>query len=158
MQEAFVEARRALEEGEVPVGCVLVHDERREVLARGRNGGNASRDATRHAETVALQGTAAVEGCSLYVTLEPCIMCAAVLRQRGVQRVVYGASNDRFGGCGSVFNVLGAPAVRTACGVVEEPPREVVSGVMAVESVAILKDFYAQDNAAAPEDKRRRKG
>lgn len=105
MREAFEQAELALASGEVPVGCVVVREGR--VVARGHNLGQCTRDATRHAETVALATLEDARDCTLVVTLEPCIMCASVLRQRFVPRVVFGASNDRFGGCGSVANVLG---------------------------------------------------
>lgn len=112
MQEALREAELALEENEVPVGCVIVHETA--VIARGRNRTNVDKNATRHAELVAYEAllhdlggnhqSAAhmLERSVLYVTVEPCVMCAYALRLMGISSVVYGCHNERFGGCGSV--------------------------------------------------------
>lgn len=115
MEHALQLARDALKNGEVPVGCILVYDGR--VVSSGGNVTNETRNATRHAELIAIDQVYqwCIETqkspmdvfpfCSLYVTVEPCIMCAGALRLVGVRRVVYGCSNERFGGCGSVLNV-----------------------------------------------------
>uniref|UniRef100_A0A096LXR6 Adenosine deaminase tRNA specific 2 n=1 Tax=Poecilia formosa TaxID=48698 RepID=A0A096LXR6_POEFO len=112
------QAREALQSGEVPVGCLLVHGQ--EVVGKGRNEVNETKNATRHAEMVALdqlldwcrRGNLDVRGvCErtvLYVTVEPCVMCAAALRLMNVPLVVYGCSNERFGGCGSVLDLSSA--------------------------------------------------
>ena len=120
MRLALAEGRRALGEREVPVGCVLVSGGA--VLAAGANRTNAEMNATRHAELVAAdvvlrrlgraEGAAALAGCELFVTVEPCIMCASALQQLGVRRVVFGCRNDRFGGCGTV---LDACVLATTC-------------------------------------------
>jgi tRNA-specific adenosine deaminase 2 len=99
--------------GEVPVGCVIVH--RGNIIAHGRNATNASLNATRHAEIEAIDRIVGEHGaagalellreCVLYVTVEPCVMCAAALRIVGLQSVVYGCGNERFGGCGSVLSI-----------------------------------------------------
>mmetsp|Transcript_42919 Transcript_42919/g.134686 ORF Transcript_42919/g.134686 Transcript_42919/m.134686 type:complete len:156 (-) Transcript_42919:130-597(-) len=132
MREAVAEGERALALGEVPVGCVYVGDGG--VLARGHNLTNVGKDASRHAELVAADtvllkaggGEAvdyqALRGCELYVTCEPCIMCAAALGRLGVARVVFGCHNPRFGGCGSVLSVHGGDAV--------DRPYEVVPGAL----------------------------
>lgn len=113
MEKAFEMAQLAAERNEVPVGCVLEYGGR--VIAQGCNEVNISKNATRHAEMVAIDG--AVEhaktagtpleelcaGCCLYVTVEPCIMCAYALRRVGIGHVVFGCRNERFGGCGSVL-------------------------------------------------------
>jgi tRNA-specific adenosine deaminase 2 len=99
---AFHQARLALEEGEVPVGCVFVKDN--SVVSAAHNKTTATRDATQHCELVAAAGKD-VEGSELYVTVEPCIMCAEALRVLRVTRVWYGCSNSRFGGNGSILSL-----------------------------------------------------
>lgn len=159
MRLALDEARKAMEMDEVPVGCVLVDNQNR-VVARGHNLTNVTCDATQHAELVALNSlldTSIVH--SLFVTIEPCIMCAAALRQLGrpLARVVFGARNDRFGGCGTVLDILQRKPLHSLCGIIEMPPAQVKEGVLANEAVTLLKDFYKQENVNAPEEKRRKK-
>jgi pyrimidine deaminase RibD-like protein len=90
------------------------------------------------------------EHCTLYVTCEPCIMCASAISQLKMGRVVYGCRNDKFGGCGSVLDVLGSNnSSTTGC--------RVVGGVCEGEAVALLKAFYKRENCYAPDDKRKRK-
>ncbi|GLJ14028.1 hypothetical protein SUGI_0224220 [Cryptomeria japonica] len=118
MEAAMEEARRALSQMEVPVGCVIV--EKGQIIARGSNATNQTRNATRHAEMEAIdsliylcraahltqqQVTQRFAACELYVTCEPCIMCASALAVLGIRRVFYGCANDRFGGCGSVMEM-----------------------------------------------------
>ena len=95
--------------GEVPVGCVFV-DDKDQLISKACNATNITSNATRHAEFVAIDHIIQQRGsvdilqtCTLYVTCEPCIMCAAALAQLQIRRVVFGCSNDRFGGCGSVL-------------------------------------------------------
>ena len=105
MEEALREAEVALHEKEVPVGCAFRHPTLG-TIGLGHNNTMASRNSTRHAEFEAIDkilakhGAEAIAECTLYVTVEPCIMCASALRQLGVRRVVFGAANDKFGGCG----------------------------------------------------------
>ncbi|KAM4528962.1 tRNA-specific adenosine deaminase 2 isoform 3-T4 [Fundulus diaphanus] len=118
MSRAFEMAKDALENGEVPVGCLMVH--RDQVVGKGRNEVNETKNATRHAEMVALDQVldwcrhhnldvrSVCERTVLYVTVEPCIMCAAALRLMNIPLVVYGCRNERFGGCGSVLDVSSA--------------------------------------------------
>ncbi|XP_072120879.1 tRNA-specific adenosine deaminase 2 isoform X2 [Mobula birostris] len=115
MEQALSTAKGALEKGEVPVGCLMVYHD--EILGQGKNEVNETKNATRHAEMVAIGHV--LEWCRqkgmrwqevfketvLYVTVEPCIMCAAALRLLNIPLVVYGCRNERFGGCGSVLNV-----------------------------------------------------
>ncbi|XP_048131659.1 tRNA-specific adenosine deaminase TAD2-like isoform X1 [Rhodamnia argentea] len=118
MRLAIDQAKLALDSLEVPVGCVIVEDEN--VIAAGRNRTNETRNATRHAEMEAIDvlliqwqrtGFTAAEvaekfsACSLYVTCEPCIMCAAALSIIGIKEVYYGCANDKFGGCGSILSL-----------------------------------------------------
>ncbi|KAG9313060.1 cytidine deaminase-like protein [Chiua virens] len=112
------QAKEALVCGEVPVGCVFVRD--RAIIAKARNRTNQLRNASRHAELEAIDliladpsltppSTTATQyplaNTTLYVTVEPCIMCASALRQLGIHHVFYGCENDKFGGCGSVLGV-----------------------------------------------------
>lgn len=107
MREALIMAEEALDAGEVPVGCVFVTNGK--AIARARNRTNEWRNATLHAELEAIDHLLPrhreLADITLYVTVEPCVMCASALRQAGIGRVVYGCGNDRFGGCGSVLDV-----------------------------------------------------
>lgn len=169
MREALAMARKAAERQEVPVGCVVVR--KGEVVARGHNQVNATLNATRHAELVAFDHLMEVsrkesvsveklcQECVLYVTIEPCVMCAYALRLVGLTQVVFGGHNERFGGCGSVLNVgstanLGAPADSSGRTL---PPLKLTSGVLGAEAVTLLQDFYEGENLHAPEEKRKRK-
>lgn len=137
MKEALAAAEEARAEGEVPVGAVIVSDGR--VVARGRNRTEATRQAVAHAELEALRKASGVvgdwrlSGCTLYVTLEPCPMCAfaAVLSRLG--RVVFGAADPKFGGCGSVVDVPAAPFNHRLA---------VHGGVLADECAALLRKFF----------------
>lgn len=156
MDSAFVMAKEALQNGEVPVGCLLVY--RDQVVGKGRNEVNETKNATRHAEMVALDQlldwcgrrgldvSATCRQTALYVTVEPCIMCAAALRLFKLPLVVYGCRNERFGGCGSVLDVFAKNSAAFRC----------VSGHRAKEAVEMLKMFYQQENPNAPKPKRRK--
>ncbi|KAM9703150.1 tRNA-specific adenosine deaminase 2 [Menidia menidia] len=160
MSCAFEMARDALENGEVPVGCLMVYKD--EVVGKGRNEVNETKNATRHAELVALdqlldwcrrgnlEVKAVCERTALYVTVEPCIMCAAALRLLNVPVVVLGCRNERFGGCGSVLDVSSADLPHTGA------PFKCVSGHRAEEAVEMLKTFYKQENPNAPNPKKRK--
>ncbi|XP_053376076.1 tRNA-specific adenosine deaminase 2-like [Mercenaria mercenaria] len=159
MEKSFEYAEDALKNGEVPVGCIIVYEET--VLASGRNEVNETKNATRHAEIVAIDRV--LEWCSdngkdwrevfhnstLYVTVEPCIMCTGALRNIGLGKVVYGCRNERFGGCGSVIPVHTDSLPQLG------PKFECVEGVMAERAVDLLKDFYKGENTNAPESKRK---
>lgn len=159
MRCAFSFAEEALNEGEVPVGCVFVY--RNMVVGCGRNCVNKTKNATRHAEMVAIDNVrdwchqqnfvpeVVFGDCDLYVSVEPCIMCAAAVRLIGVRRVVFGCGNERFGGCGSVLSI-------DADDIPSLGPRlECVRGVLAEEAVDLLKRFYLGENPNAPEPKRK---
>ncbi|TKS76171.1 tRNA-specific adenosine deaminase 2 [Collichthys lucidus] len=160
MDSAFDMAKDALENGEVPVGCLMVYGD--EVVGKGRNEVNETKNATRHAEMVALDqlldwcrsrnlDTRSVcERTALYVTVEPCIMCAAALRLIRLPVVVYGCRNERFGGCGSVLDVSSANLPQTGT------TFKCVSGHRADEAVEMLKTFYKQENPNAPKPKTRK--
>lgn len=133
MEEALKEARAAAEDGEIPIGAVIVC--RDEIIARGHNLTEALNDPTAHAEMLALTsatgelGGKYLTGCTLYVTVEPCPMCAAALAWAQVSRIVYGAPDPKRGY--SLFS----PSLL-------HPRTEVTSGVMAEQCGGILSDFF----------------
>jgi len=135
---ALREAERAAREGEVPVGAILVAGGR--VLARAHNRPIHLHDPSAHAEILALRRAAKrlsnyrMEGCDLYATIEPCAMCAGAVVQARLQRMVFGAWDPKAGAGGSVLNVLDHPLLN------HQP--EVVSGVLADECAAVLREFF----------------
>jgi len=138
MKAALREARAALDDDEVPVGAVVVHGGR--VIGRAHNQRERLKDPTAHAEMIALTQAAAaledwrLEDATMYVTLEPCIMCAGALVQGRVSRVVYGARDERAGACGSIYSVGNDPRLNH---------RFVVQGgVLEAECAALLHDFF----------------
>lgn len=148
VSECFRLAGEALTSGEVPVGCVMVYDG--ESIARDRNRVNESKNACRHAEMGCVDQVLAwcnerrldfksvFPATTVYVTVEPCIMCASALSELGVKRVVFGCGNERFGGMGSVLSIF------DGCN------QQVVSGVWAGQAVDLLKTFYTGENPNAP--------
>ncbi|GAX24541.1 tRNA-specific adenosine deaminase 2 [Fistulifera solaris] len=205
MRLALQVAQEALLFGEVPVGCILVQSDGT-IVSHGANQVNATRDATRHAELVAIDRwwtggvfsdqlrmspeeyaqvakinnlqepalekyfynddtiqssdgrllpswglqkqhpPADLSLCHLYVTCEPCIMCAAALAKMKIGCVIFGCRNDKFGGCGSILHVHQ-----------EDAGYRIVSGVLEDEAIALLRSFYSQENHQAPDEKRKRK-
>jgi len=139
MQEALEEARSAAAAGEVPIGAVLVHDGK--ILARSGNRTIRDCDPTAHAEIVALReaahrlGNYRLAGTTLYVTIEPCSMCAGAILQARVPRLVYGADDPKGGAVCSCFEILSHPRVNHQV--------EVTSGVLAAECAAIIQSFFA---------------
>lgn len=138
MARALDLARRAEAEGEVPVGAVLVADD--ELVAEGWNRPIGSHDATAHAEIEALRaggrrlGNYRLPGTTLYVTLEPCLMCAGAIVHARVARLVYGAADPRTGAVDSVFQVLDEPSLNHRA--------EHTGGVLADDSAALLRGFF----------------
>jgi len=139
MREAIAQARRALEHDDVPIGAVVVHDG--EVIGAGHNERELRQDPTAHAEIIALRAAAAAVGswrvldAVLYVTLEPCAMCAGAIVLARVPRVVYGCADPKAGAAGSVLDVLAEPRLN------HRPLVE--GGVCADECAALLRDFFA---------------
>ncbi|MBQ6572044.1 MAG: nucleoside deaminase [Alistipes sp.] len=133
MSMAITEARRALQMQEVPIGAVIVCGDR--VVGRGHNLVETLSDATAHAEMQSITAAASMlggkylKGCTLYVTVEPCVMCAGALAWSQIDRVVYGADDPKRG-----YTTVG--------GRILHPKTEVVSGVMRVECEALMKDFF----------------
>jgi len=153
MELALAEAEKALRLQEVPVGCVIVRSSDLRLISRGHNNTVATGNATRHAELEAIDAVLRqlsgdesadtfFESCSLFVTCEPCVMCASALRQVGLRKVYYGCGNDKFGGCGSALSIHTDKA--------PFPPLDVERGMFATEAVALFRRFYAKDNAHAP--------
>ena len=139
MAQALDEARAAAARGEVPVGCVIVRDGA--VLARAGNRTLADRDPTAHAELLAIRQAAAALGserltdCDLYVTLEPCAMCAAALSFARMRRLYYGAADPKGGAVDNGVRFFAAPTCH------HRP--EVYGGIAEGEASALLKDFFA---------------
>jgi len=140
MRLALREAERALDHEDVPIGAVVVRDDG-EVLGTGHNERELRKDPTAHAEIIALREAATAVGgwrvleAALYVTLEPCAMCAGAIVLARVPRVVYGASDPKAGACGSVLDVLGEPRLN------HRP--EVAGGVLARDCGELLSGFFA---------------
>lgn len=139
MRRALELARRSAGEGEVPVGAVVAQDGR--IVGEGRNRPIAARDATSHAETEAIRAACAalgnyrIPGTTLYVTLEPCVMCAGAIMHARIARVVYGASDPKTGACGSVLNLFAEVRLNHHA--------QVEGGLLAAESAGLLKAFFA---------------
>ena len=138
MKMALEEARRAEEEGEVPVGAVLVHNG--QVISQGRNRPISLSDPTAHAEILALRdgasriGNYRLLGSTLYVTIEPCIMCAGALLQARIQRLVFGAGDPKTGGVQSLYSLLEDQRFNHRV--------EVTAGVLLEECREILQQFF----------------
>ena len=139
MEEALRLAKEAAAEGEVPVGCVIVRGD--EIVGRGRNRRETGKTALGHAEIEAISDACARLGgwrlweCTLYVTLEPCPMCAGAIVNARIPRVVFGASDAKCGACGSVCDLFSMEF--------NHHP-EVTKGVLAEESAALLTEFFEQ--------------
>lgn len=139
MRRALELAARAEAEGEVPVGALVVHDE--EILGEGWNRPIAARDPTAHAEILALRAAAAkladyrLGGATLYVTLEPCPMCAAAMAHARIARLVFGAWDPRQGAAGSAFNLVATDAMNHRI--------DAFGGVLSEDCGALLRRFFA---------------
>lgn len=154
------QARIALNEKEVAIGCIFYSRNLKKIIARGRNSVNLSKNACRHAELNCIDEV--VSYCSkanievkdvwkeldVYVTCEPCIMCARILRHLGVGQVFYGCSNERFGGCRSVIDVASSDRIN-------EEPLKYKYGIEEEEAINLLKTFYSGENLNAPEEIRK---
>ena len=138
MDEALREARKALEEDEVPVGAIVVY--KRKVIARAHNQMRMLKDPTAHAEMIALTQAASylknerLTGAIIYVTIEPCAMCAGALILARVKRLVYGADDPKAGACGSVLDIVRNRKLNHRI--------EVKKDVLAKESRTLLKEFF----------------
>ena len=137
MKEALALAREAAEDGEVPIGCVIVKDG--VIVGRGRNTREKGKNALHHAEIIAIDeacqnlGGWRIPNATLYVTLEPCAMCAGAIINARIDRVCFGAYDPKAGSCGSVTNLFELPY--------NHKP-QVSSGVLADECAQMLKEFF----------------
>ncbi len=138
MNLALSEARQAFEEDEVPVGAVIVKDER--LLGRGHNCTRALGDPTAHAEMLAITAACQaldsehLEGADIYVTLEPCSMCAGAIVLARLSKLCFGASDPKAGACGSVFDIVREPRLNHSV--------EVYAGMLSDEAQQIMDDFF----------------
>lgn len=140
MREAIKQARKAAKIDEVPIGCVIVYDDK--IIARGYNRRNTDKSTLAHAEIIAIRKAAKVigdwrlEGCTMYITLEPCPMCAGAIVQARIPRVVVGAMNPKAGCAGSVINLLQMDGFNHKA--------ELTSGVLVDECRTMLQDFFKE--------------
>lgn len=161
MAIALFVAYRAMINNETPVACILVSRKRNEILSIGYNDTNRSLNGTRHAEFIAIDKVinrhippqersdlskiqAFFADIVLYVSVEPCIMCASALKQIGISYVVYGCGNERFGGNGTILNIH-------QDGINKSYPS--YGGILRTEAVQLLRNFYIQENGSAPNPK-----
>jgi tRNA(adenine34) deaminase len=140
MRLALEEAELALKEGEVPIGAVIVHGER--VVGRAHNQREQLRDPTAHAEMIAITQAASalgswrLDGCTLYVTLEPCPMCAGAILQARIPTVVYGAADPKAGAVQTLYRLLEDPRLNHRC--------QIVARVLAERCSEILRRFFQE--------------
>jgi len=140
MRESLRQAQKASAAGEVPVGAVIVRDGK--IIARAHNQVELLKDATAHAEMLALTEAEAAVGdwrltdCDLYVTKEPCAMCAGALLHTRIRRVIFGCPDPSAGAAGSIMNLLQIPGLNHRC--------EITSGVLQKQCAAILQDFFRE--------------
>lgn len=140
MKEALKEAKKAYDKEEIPVGAVIVRDDK--IIARGHNIKELKKDTTKHAEIIAIQKASKkmdawrLEGCTLYVTLEPCAMCAGALIQSRIKKVVIGTMDKKTGACGSVLNLLEDYKFNHQV--------EIETGIMETECREILQQFFKE--------------
>jgi len=140
MRQALAEAEQALVENEVPVGAVIVHGER--VIAAAHNQREMLHDPTAHAEMIAITQAAnhvgdwRLEGCTLYVTLEPCVMCCGAILQARLPTVVYGATDPKAGAASTLFHLLSDERLNHRC--------KVIPGILAAPCGEILTRFFQQ--------------
>ncbi|KAK6635531.1 hypothetical protein RUM44_000783 [Polyplax serrata] len=158
MKESLKDAEKALANGEVPVGCIFIY--KNQVIANGGNTVNLTKNPTRHAEMNCID--IVLTWCQnkeidykevfkeivVFVTVEPCIMCAAALFELNVSEIVYGCANYRFGGCSTVFDV---PNIFTNHNI------KLHGGVYAEDAIVLLKEFYKGQNPNAPASKVKKK-
>ena len=139
MRLALDEAKKAYDMGEVPIGAVIVNAGG-DVVARGHNRRECDHDATAHAEMIAIRETCEKLGrwrltdCTLFVTIEPCPMCAGAIVMSRLDRVIYGGTDAKAGACESIFNIPGHPALNHT--------PEITAGILADECAALMKDFF----------------
>ncbi len=138
MKEALKEAQKAFEADEVPIGAVAVY--KNQIIGRGHNRTEQLQDSTAHAEIIAITAAAnalgswRLENVDVYVTIEPCIMCAGALVLARVKRIFFGARDEKFGGCGSVFNIANEQKLNHQI--------EVTEGLLKEQAASLMKRFF----------------
>lgn len=138
MQEALKEAKKAFEINEVPIGCVIEYNG--QIIARGYNQRNFKANVLYHAEIIAIKNACdflndwRLEGTTIYVTVEPCAMCAGAILQSRIDKVVFGAFNEKGGCCGSVLNILNQPKFNHKA--------KIISGILGNECKEIMQLFF----------------
>ena len=153
MKEALKQAKKAYALGEVPIGCVIVYGDK--IIARGYNRRNTDKNTLAHAEITAINraskkiGDWRLEDCTLYVTLEPCQMCAGAIVQSRITNVVMGCMNPKAGCGGSILNILEMPEFNHQV--------NVIRGIMEEECSQILQDFFKELRIRNKEEKAARK-
>ena len=150
MQAAFEEAKKAASMGEVPIGAVIVKDG--EIIARGHNETETLKDPTAHAEMTAIRNAAAklggwrLPGCEMFVTVEPCSMCAGAIVWSRIEKLYIGTMDPKSGACGSVFNIPQEKKLNHFT--------EIETGLMQEECSCLMKDFFKQLRKRNSEEKR----
>ena len=140
MREALKQAKKAMAIGEVPIGCVIVCDGK--IVGRGYNKRNTNKTTLAHAELIAIDrasrklGDWRLEGCDMYVTLEPCQMCSGAIVQSRMDRVIIGAMNPKAGCAGSILNLLQMPEFNHQA--------ELTTGVLEAECAELMKGFFRE--------------
>lgn len=138
MKEALKEAKKAFQKNEIPVGCVIIYNDK--IIARGHNLRQTKKSVLGHAEIIAIQkankklNAWILDECTMYVTLEPCAMCAGAILQSRIKRLVFGAYEPKHGACGSIINLLNNNEFNHQV--------EITSNVLENESSALLKNFF----------------
>jgi tRNA(adenine34) deaminase len=146
MRLALSEAQRAYEEGEIPVGAVVIREGR--ILGRGHNRIEKLNDPTAHAEMIAISAAAEslgqprLQGATIYVTIEPCPMCAGAIVLARLERLVYGARDPKTGACGTLYDITNDPRLNHRV--------EVSSGVLENECSQMLSDFFTKLRSKTP--------
>lgn len=149
MKEAIRQAKKAAEIGDVPIGCVIVFEDK--IIARAYNQRNKRKTTLAHAELLAIQKASRkmedwrLEGCTMYITLEPCQMCAGAIVQARIPRVVLGAMNPKAGCAGSVLNILQVEAFNHQT--------EIKTGVLQEECSQMMSDFFRELRKKKKEEK-----
>ncbi len=140
MKQALKQAAKAYDIGEVPIGCVIVENETGKVIGRGYNRRNSDKCTMSHAEISAIKkaskhvGDWRLEGCTIYITLEPCPMCAGAIVQARLDRCVFAASSDKAGCAGTLLNLLNEPRFNHQV--------ETKKGILENESIALIQKFF----------------
>jgi tRNA(adenine34) deaminase len=148
MKQALIEAKLALKKEEVPIGAVVVHEDK--IIGRGHNQVESLNDPTAHAEIIAIGAAATylnswrLSDASLYVTLEPCAMCAGALVLSRTKRLVYGSKDPKAGACGSLFNIVQDPRLNHQI--------QVVTGILETECNRLLQAFFEKLRRKKPEN------